>query len=149
MRAAFMDAMAVTGRFKKPHLFITKTTNPNWPEIQRELIGDEKAVDRPDLVARVFRLKKEQMLDGKLILFMKEEVLNRDLRPCWQKQSRTGLDGEEVHQTLSASSVEIYVSSLMALYCKHLLFFYEPILDPVRFFREVRRQRSRSIVNWF
>jgi helitron helicase-like protein len=46
LRAAFMDAMAVTGRFKKPHLFITKTTDPNWPEIQRELIGDEKAVDR-------------------------------------------------------------------------------------------------------
>ena len=56
------------------------------------------------------------MSNGKFILFMKEEVLNRDLRPCWQKQSRTGLDGEEVHQTLSASSVEIYVSSLMALW---------------------------------
>src|SRR5882762_7025839 len=56
------------------------------------------------------------MSNGKLILFMKEEVLNHDLRPCWQKQSRTGLDGEEVHQTLSASSVEIYVSSLMALW---------------------------------
>ena len=27
------------------------------------------------------------------------------------------------------------------LICKHLLFFYEPILNPVRFFREVRRQR--------
>ena len=28
------------------------------------------------------------------------------------------------------------------LICKHILFFYEPISDPVRFFREVRRQRS-------
>ena len=37
MRAAFMDAMAVTGRFKKPHLFLTMTTNPKWPEIQQEL----------------------------------------------------------------------------------------------------------------
>src|ERR1700723_1696981 len=54
--------------------------------------------------------------NGKLFLFLKEEVLGRDLRPCRQKQSRTGLDGEEVHQTLSASSVEIYVSSLMALW---------------------------------
>jgi hypothetical protein len=62
LRAAFMDAMAVTGRYRKPNLFLTMTTNPNWPEIQRELIGDETALDRPDLVARVFRLKKEQML---------------------------------------------------------------------------------------
>jgi len=53
------------------------------------------------------------MSHEKLILFLKEEVLDRDLRPCRQKQSRTRLDGEEVHQTLSASSVEIYVSSLM------------------------------------
>jgi Helitron helicase-like domain at N-terminus len=33
LRAAFMDAMAVTDHFRKPNLFITKTTNPNWPEI--------------------------------------------------------------------------------------------------------------------
>jgi len=32
-------------------------------------------------------------------------------------------------------------SSFTVLICKHLLFFYEPILNPVRFFREVRRQR--------
>jgi hypothetical protein len=28
------------------------------------------------------------------------------------------------------------------LICKHIIFFYEPISDPVRFFRNVRRQRS-------
>jgi hypothetical protein len=63
MRAAFMDAMAVTGRFKKPHLFVTMTTNPNWPEITRELDPGQEAIDRPDLVARVFKLKKEQLTD--------------------------------------------------------------------------------------
>ena len=34
----------------------------------------------------------------------------------------------------------IFINSRF-LICKHLLFFYEPILDPVRFFREVKRQR--------
>jgi hypothetical protein len=56
----------------------------------------------------------------KLILFLKDEVLDRGLRPCPQKQSRAGLDGEEVNQTLSASSVEIFVSSLMALWTHNL-----------------------------
>jgi len=40
MRAAFMDAMAITGRFKKPHLFITLTSNSNWAETNRELISN-------------------------------------------------------------------------------------------------------------
>jgi Helitron helicase-like domain at N-terminus len=62
MRAAYMDAMAITGRFRKPHLFITKTANPSWVEVQRELLPGQTAMDRPDLMARVFRLKKEQML---------------------------------------------------------------------------------------
>jgi helitron helicase-like protein len=62
MRAAYMDAMAITGRFRKPHLFITKTANPNWLEVERELLPGQTAMDRPDLMARVFRLKKEQML---------------------------------------------------------------------------------------
>jgi hypothetical protein len=61
MRAALMDAMAVTGRFKKPNLLLTMTTNPNWPEITRELLGRQEAIDRPDVVARVFKLKKKQL----------------------------------------------------------------------------------------
>ena len=63
MRAALMDAMSVAGRYKKPNLLLTMTTNPNWPEITRELLGNQEAIDRPDIVARVFRLKKKQLTD--------------------------------------------------------------------------------------
>jgi hypothetical protein len=55
--------MAVTGRLKKPHLFITMTCNPNWPEIRQELLPGQEPMNRPDLVSRVFKLKKQQMLD--------------------------------------------------------------------------------------
>jgi Helitron helicase-like domain at N-terminus len=39
------------------------TANPNWPEIQRELLPGQTAADRPDLVARVFKAKMSQLLD--------------------------------------------------------------------------------------
>ena len=38
------------------------TCNPNWPEIQKQLNPGETALDRPDLVARVFKLKKQQLI---------------------------------------------------------------------------------------
>ena len=63
MHAAYQDAMAIAGRFTKPHLFITKTANPKWEEVQRELLPGQNAMDRPDLISRVFRLKKQAMLD--------------------------------------------------------------------------------------
>jgi hypothetical protein len=62
MQQCFQDAMAVTGRFVKPKLFITMTANPNWEEIQRELLPGQKASDRPEVIVRVFRQKKEEML---------------------------------------------------------------------------------------
>jgi helitron helicase-like protein len=60
MRAAFM---VVTGRFKKPHLFITMTSNPNWAETHREPLPRQVSMNHGDLVTRVFKLKKQQMLD--------------------------------------------------------------------------------------
>ena len=57
------DAMAIVRSLGKPHLFITVTCNPNWPEIQRELLPGQTAADRPDLVARVFKLKLSEIKD--------------------------------------------------------------------------------------
>ncbi len=45
-----------------PDYFITMTANPKWPEITRELLHGQSAVDRPDLVARVFKLKLAELL---------------------------------------------------------------------------------------
>jgi len=62
MAMLFQDAMAVVRYHGKPDLFVTFTCNPNWPEIQNELRPGETAQDRADLVARVFKLKKEALL---------------------------------------------------------------------------------------
>ncbi|XP_074318083.1 uncharacterized protein LOC141654868 [Silene latifolia] len=50
--------------FGNPHLFITFTANPKWPEIEAmlQLIPGQKVEDRPDIVARVFRLKLKQLM---------------------------------------------------------------------------------------
>jgi hypothetical protein len=63
MAQSFQDAMALVRKFGKPDLFITMTCNPKWIEISRELKEGETANDRPDLVARVFRIKLQALLD--------------------------------------------------------------------------------------
>ena len=54
--------MAICRVFHKPDYFITMTCNPNWPEIKAGLMEGQTAQDRPDLVARVFKLKKDQLM---------------------------------------------------------------------------------------
>ena len=39
------------------------TCNTHWPEIRENLALGQKTQDRPDLVARVFKLKKDQLLN--------------------------------------------------------------------------------------
>ena len=59
----FQDAMAIVQYFKKPDLFITFTCNPQWKEIQENLFDNQTPYDRPELVARVFNLKKDELLN--------------------------------------------------------------------------------------
>jgi hypothetical protein len=54
--------MAIISYFGKPNFFITFTANPRWPEILRELKEGQNPLDRPDLIARVFRLKCKEFL---------------------------------------------------------------------------------------
>ena len=58
----YHNAMAIVKKYKKPNYFITMTCNPNWPEIKDNLLPGQTAQDRNDLTARVFRLKKDQLL---------------------------------------------------------------------------------------
>ena len=55
--------MAICRKYHKPDLFITMTCNPKWPEIQSQLLPGQTAQDRPDIAARVFKLKKDQLID--------------------------------------------------------------------------------------
>ncbi|KAL0553767.1 hypothetical protein IC582_007671 [Cucumis melo] len=63
MRRRYLDAMALVQRFGKPNLFITITCNSNWKEIQDELLLGQQPQDRPDLTARVFRTKLQDLKD--------------------------------------------------------------------------------------
>ena len=62
MHGIFQDSMAIARYFKKIDLFITVTANPRWAEVQRELLPGQDPSDRPDLIARIFQLKKEAIL---------------------------------------------------------------------------------------
>lgn len=62
MQQKYQDAMAMVRKFGKPDLFITMTCNPKWPEIQNELLPFQKAEDRPDIVARVFQIKLDELI---------------------------------------------------------------------------------------
>ena len=63
MHKKTQDAMAYVRAFGRPTLFITFTSNPNWKEIKIELFSGQVFTDRPDLVARVFKLKLDVMKD--------------------------------------------------------------------------------------
>nr|GMC95880.1 uncharacterized protein LOC109215991 [Ipomoea batatas] len=61
MRRRYMDAMSFVQRFGKPDLFITVTCNPNWPEIKELLKYVDEPQNRPDLLARVFHARLEEL----------------------------------------------------------------------------------------
>ena len=63
MHQLCQDTLAIVRRMGKPDLFITMTTNPQWPEIVDNLLPGQTPNDRPDLVARVFHLKFTSMMN--------------------------------------------------------------------------------------
>ncbi|XP_008202049.2 uncharacterized protein LOC103315369 [Nasonia vitripennis] len=59
MQQCYQDAKAIINRKGKPDIFLTMTCNPKWSEITENLLPHQQVSDRPDIVARVFHLKKE------------------------------------------------------------------------------------------
>ena len=64
MHQRYLDGMAIARHFKKIDIFLTMTANPNWVEIKRELLPRQTVIDRPDLVSRVFQLKKKALMNA-------------------------------------------------------------------------------------
>lgn len=69
MRRRYIDAMALVQCFGKPDIFLKVTCNPSWIEIQRELLYNDEAENRSNLLARAFRAKLEELKED---LFKKE-----------------------------------------------------------------------------
>ena len=63
MQRLYQNSMAIVRHFGKPTLFITFTANPHWPELIAALDG-ALAQDRPEIVARVFNVKREDFMDA-------------------------------------------------------------------------------------
>ncbi|KAK1370912.1 hypothetical protein POM88_037004 [Heracleum sosnowskyi] len=64
MQQNFQDSIAVCKEYGHPDIFITFTCNPKWVEIQHAVtaVGSQDASVRPDLVARVFKMKLDAMM---------------------------------------------------------------------------------------
>ncbi|CAN6897420.1 unnamed protein product [Brassica oleracea] len=64
MDEKYHDAMAICRWHGNPDLFITITTNPKWDEITDHLkmYGSDDPNDRPDLEARVFKMKLDELI---------------------------------------------------------------------------------------
>ena len=73
MHEKTQDAMCYVRNFGRPDLFVTFTCNPNWEEIKQELFPGQAAPDRHDVVARVFKLKLQKMME----LLTKKEIFGK------------------------------------------------------------------------
>ncbi|KAL2963053.1 hypothetical protein AAZX31_17G179600 [Glycine max] len=79
MDQLYFDGIAICSHVGFPNLFITFTCNPNWPEIHRLLTPlNLTAIDKPEIISRIFKLKYEHMLSdltknhllGKVVAYM-------------------------------------------------------------------------------
>ena len=84
--ARYHAGMAIVKKYKKPTYFITMTCNPHWPEIVKHLGIGQTAQDRPDLVARVFKQQKDQLMND----LVKGDLLGKHIAHLavveWQKR---------------------------------------------------------------
>jgi hypothetical protein len=62
----YQDAMAICRWAGPPDLFVTMTCNPRWIEIDRhvrKLVPGQQNTDRPDIFARVFKIKLDELMN--------------------------------------------------------------------------------------
>ena len=79
MQHNYVDALSIVRRYGKPDFFITMTTNHSWIEVKGSLCEGEHVANRPDIVARVFKIKFRLLLDK----LLKEHVLGKVVGYTW------------------------------------------------------------------
>lgn len=82
MRANYQDVMALVREYGKPSLFITFTFNPYCKELLDLLNEGETPYDRPDLMARIFKLKTQEFEND----MFKRNVLSDTVAWCWTQE---------------------------------------------------------------
>lgn len=65
MQQYFMDSLAICRDIGYPSLFLTMTCNAQWDEVRKmlEKCPSKLPQDNPDVLARVFKLKLDQLYD--------------------------------------------------------------------------------------
>ncbi|XP_074352599.1 uncharacterized protein LOC141691739 [Apium graveolens] len=65
MNQYFKDSLAICRTIGHPSLFLTMTCNTQWPKIKQmmEYLPRVDVANKPDVIARVFKLKLDQLLD--------------------------------------------------------------------------------------
>ncbi|XP_026435539.1 uncharacterized protein LOC113333243 [Papaver somniferum] len=63
MDEIYHDSMAITRYNHHPDIFLTMIANPNWEEIRGSLFQHQHPHERPDIVARMFELKRKALMD--------------------------------------------------------------------------------------
>ncbi len=76
MQKNLENALALLRKFGGSDLFITFTANPHWREVQEALLPHQAPHDRPDIIARVFNLKFESMLED----IMQKSIFRKAVR---------------------------------------------------------------------
>lgn len=77
MQEYIQDAMTYVRVYGRPDLFITFTCNPQWEEITKLLLPEQKPIDRHDITARVFKQKLKSLID----FIIKHHVFGKTR--CW------------------------------------------------------------------
>ena len=124
----FQNGMAICREYHKPDLFITMTANPNWQEIRSQLKPGQTPQDRPVLVARVFKLKVDQLMKDLTVggLFGKVAAYMWVIE--WQKR---GLPHCHILTILAQEDRQISTHFVDSIIVAELPQSHTEILDPV------------------
>ncbi len=60
MSALAKNALVLVSEYGCPHVFLTLTCNPEWSEIQSQLINGQNAFGRPDVTVPVFKSRLDE-----------------------------------------------------------------------------------------
>ncbi|XP_046745540.1 uncharacterized protein LOC124410885 [Diprion similis] len=101
MLQLYEDSMAIVRKYGKPDIFLTMACNPQWREIIENILLCQSASDRPDIVAWVFNIKKDYLLN----LIVKQKVFGEVLAYVYVIEfQKRGLPHIHILITLSQNS---------------------------------------------
>ncbi|XP_044578930.1 uncharacterized protein LOC123261402 [Cotesia glomerata] len=127
MMQHYQDAMSIVRKFGKPDLFLTMTCNPKWREISENLLPGQTASDRPDLVARVFNIKKNALIDT----IVKKQLFGEVAAYIWVIEfQKRGLPHLHMLMTLKSNSKITRPEQVDRLIAAEIS---DPVIDPTLF----------------